>query len=96
MTRADIVNLISEEVNLSKNDIEKIVVKFQKTIVQKIAEGETIYLRGFGTFGSKIRKERMARNIKTNEPILVPLHKAPYFKAGKELKEIKNQSKVNQ
>ncbi|MCP4180324.1 MAG: integration host factor subunit beta [bacterium] len=94
MTRAEIVEEISQGINhLHKKDINQIIVLLLETIQDKVIDGETIYLRGFGTFGSKIRKQRIARNMKTGESITVPEHSVPYFRAGKELKELKQQSK---
>ena len=49
---------------------------------------EHIELRGFGTFGTKIRRARVARNPKTNVKVNVPEHKVPYLKAGVELKNL--------
>ncbi len=94
MTRAEIVDEISQDINhINKKDMDELLVLLLSTIQEKIVDGETVYLRGFGTFGSKIRKERKARNMKTNETILVPEHRVPYFQPGRELKEIKRQSK---
>jgi integration host factor subunit beta len=96
LTKADIVELISQEVHITKKDIGQIVDKFFEIIKEGIATNEHIELRGFGTFGTKIRKSRVARNPKTNEKFQVPEHKVPYFKPGKELKDIVvNKSKVN-
>ncbi len=94
MTRADIVDQISQDINhITKKDLDDVLVLLLKAITDNVVNGETIYLRGFGTFGTKVRKERIARNLKTNEKIRVPEHKVPYFQPGKELKEIKQQSK---
>ncbi len=88
MTRAEIVDQISQDIDyLNKKDMNEIIVLLLETIQDKVVDGETIYLRGFGTFGYKIRKERTARNMKTGESIYVPKHKVPYFRAGKELKQ---------
>ncbi len=93
MTRADLVQQIYEEISLPKKDIDQIIVLLQKSIIDHLVTGDTLYFRGFGTFGTKVRKERIAQNFKTNEQIVVPEHKVPYFKPGKELKQIKQQSK---
>ncbi len=94
MTRAEIVDEISKDLNhIHKKDMDDILVLLLKTIQEKVVDGETVYLRGFGTFGSKVRKERIARNMKTGEAIRVPEHLVPFFRAGRELKQIKQQSK---
>ncbi len=94
MTRAEIVNQISEEVNFAKKDIDTVITLLLKKVIDNIVKGETIYFRGFGTFGTKVRKERIARNLKTNEKLRVPEHKVPYFQPGKELKQIKQNTKL--
>ena len=48
-----------------------------------VASGETIYLRGFGSFGPKVRAKKTARNISNNTTIIIPEHTAPYFKPSK-------------
>ncbi len=94
MTRAEIVDQISQDMNnITKKEMDTVLVLLLEAITDNVVEGETIYLRGFGTFGSKVRKERAARNLKTGEKIMVPEHKVPFFIPGKELKEIKQQSK---
>ena len=50
-----------------------------------VAEGETIYLRGFGSFGPKKRAKKTARNISNNTTIIIPEHFAPFFKPSKVL-----------
>jgi nucleoid DNA-binding protein len=88
MTKAQIIEAISDEIAVTKKDIGFIIDTFFKKIKQGIADNEHIELRGFGTFGTKRRKARIARNPKTNEQISVPEHWVPYFKPGKELKEM--------
>lgn len=88
MTKAEIIEAISEEIAVTKKDIGFIIDTFFKNIKKGIADHEHIELRGFGTFGTKKRKSRVARNPKTNEQINVPEHWVPYFKPGKELKEM--------
>ena len=49
-----------------------------------MAEGENVYLRGFGTFGVIERKEKLGRNISKNTSVVIPAHKIPKFKPSKE------------
>ena len=93
MTRADIVNQISEDTNFAKKDIDAVIINLLQNITDSMGKEETVYFRGFGTFGVKHRKERIARNLRTNEKLVVPAHKVPYFQPGKDLKEIKQISK---
>ncbi len=94
MTKADIVEMISNEIHITKKDIGAIIDNFFEIVKEGLADDAHIELRGFGTFGTKIRKARIARNPKTNVKFEVPEHKVPYFKPGKELKDtVVNRSK---
>ncbi len=53
--------------------------------------GQKIELRGFGSFRVRERGARRGRNPKTGEPVNIPAKRVPYFKAGKELKELINE-----
>jgi nucleoid DNA-binding protein len=89
MTRREITDLISKQIDMPKKYIDEILVLFLKTVKDNLLEEETIYLRGFGTFGTKERKESIRRNPRTNEKIHIPKHNIVYFKPGKDLKELK-------
>ena len=49
-----------------------------------MAEGDNVYLRGFGTFHIIERKEKVGRNISKNTSVVIPAHKIPKFKPSKE------------
>ena len=53
-------------------------------------QGEKIELRGFGSFRVRERGARRGRNPKTGDPVSIPAKRVPYFKPGKELKELIN------
>ncbi len=80
MTKAEIVDEISKATGLTKIETKAVVDGVFASIINAIASGKRIELRGFGVFKSKSRKPRMARNPKTGE--LVPLSKryVPVFK----------------
>ena len=86
MTKAEIAELIDREVSVSKKDIAFIIDAFLEKIKKSLSRGETIELRGFGTFGFKIRRSRPARNMHTHEKVFVPEHVITYLKPGKDLK----------
>ncbi|HEB31085.1 MAG TPA: integration host factor subunit beta [Spirochaetes bacterium] len=88
MTKAEIVEEISEKLGLTKKDIARVVDLFFEIIKEGLKREEHIELRGFGTFEVKTREEREARNPKTGETVTVPKRKVPYFRPGKELKAI--------
>ena len=88
MTKAEIVEQISEKLGLTKKDIARVVDLFFEIVKQGMKKEEHIELRGFGTFEVKTREEREARNPKTGESVVVPKRRVPYFRPGKELKAI--------
>lgn len=84
MTKADIIKEIQEKTNLNRDVIKIVVDSFMDSVKDNMARGENIYLRGFGTFLLKERKEKKARIITKNETIIVPPHFKPFFKPAPE------------
>ena len=66
MTKADIVNEISEKTGIEKIVVQTTVEAFMKSIRTSMTEGKNVYLRGFGTFVVKKRAEKVGRNISKN------------------------------
>ena len=87
MTKAEIVSEISRTTGIDKTEVLAVVEKFMVVVKDSLANGENIYLRGFGTFLLKERAEKTARNITKNTTIIVPAHKIPAFKPSAEFKE---------
>ena len=83
MTKADIVNEISRKTGLEKSAVLAIVEKLMEVVKDSMAGGNNVYLRGFGSFIIKTRKEKTARNISRNTTIKIPEHKIPAFKPSK-------------
>jgi integration host factor subunit beta len=90
MTKADLVEEVAKAVDVPKKDAERIVKTVFESVTKALHRGEKIELRGFGSFRLRERKARIGRNPKTGETVSVPSKKVPYFKAGKELKELIN------
>lgn len=90
MTKAELVDEVANIVQLTKKQAETIVNIVFDSIVESLRAGEKIELRGFGSFRLRNRKSRTGRNPKTGEKVDVPSKKIPYFKPGKELKELIN------
>ena len=90
MTKAELVEEVAKSIDLPKKNAEVIVNTVFRSIISALNNGEKIELRGFGSFRLRERKERIGRNPKTGETVHVPTKKVPYFKAGKELKELIN------
>ncbi len=92
MTKAELVDEVARVVQLTKKQAELIVNIVFDSIVDSLRSGQKIELRGFGSFRLRSRKSRTGRNPKTGEKVEVPSKKIPYFKPGKELKELINKS----
>ena len=90
MTKADLIDEVSKLSNLTKKETETIVNTVFDSIVDSLKDGEKIELRGFGSFRIRHRGARTGRNPKTGDKVSVPPKRIPYFKPGKELRELLN------
>tara|TARA_B100000767_G_scaffold274364_1_gene307099 strand:+ start:3167 stop:3457 length:291 start_codon:yes stop_codon:yes gene_type:complete len=91
MTKAEIVAGISEETGLEKSEALRAVEAFMQSIKRSLAEGQNVYLRGFGSFVVKERAQKTGRNISKNTTIIIPAHNIPSFKPAKVfVEEVKN------
>ena len=96
MTKADIVNNISDQLGIDKNDVQATVECFMKEIKDSLESGENVYLRGFGSFIIKTRAEKTGRNISKNTTLIIPAHNIPSFKPSKTFIEgVKNKVKIS-
>ncbi len=97
MTKADIINEISEKTGIEKLAVQASVESFMKIVRNNMAEGKNIYLRGFGTFVVKKRAEKTGRNISKNTTVIIPAHYIPAFKPAKTFAEkVKRNVKVQE
>ena len=92
MTKAELVNEIAIQTGYDKTTIMNVVEAAMNNIKKTVANGEAVYLRGFGSFGTKTRAAKVARNITKNESILVPEHKIPSFKPADSFAELLKKS----
>lgn len=83
MTKADIVNEISRSTGIEKAAVLVTLEKFMEVVKDSMADGNNVYLRGFGSFVLKTRREKTARNISKNTTIRIPEHRVPTFKPSK-------------
>ncbi|MBI5142073.1 MAG: integration host factor subunit beta [Nitrospirae bacterium] len=89
MTRSELIGIVTEKVGgLTRRDTEKIVKAILDGIKDALARGEKVEIRGFGNFRLRERRSRRARNPKTGTTVEVPIKKVPFFKVGKEMKEM--------
>ncbi len=95
MRKADLINKISDKTGIPKVDVLVTLETMFKEIKFNLAEGENIYIRGFGSFIIKKRAAKIGRNIKKNVAVAIPEHFIPAFKPAKEfVQDIKNSSKI--
>jgi len=90
MTKADLVDEVVRASKLSKKQAETIVNTVFESIVSALQDDDKIELRGFGSFRVRRRRSRQGRNPKTGDRVHVPEKRIPYFKPGKELKDLIN------
>ncbi len=90
VTKAALVEEVSRAADLTKKHSEVIVDTVFRSIITALHRGEKIELRGFGSFRLRQREPRRGRNPKTGGRVDVPPKRVPYFKPGKELKELIN------
>jgi len=90
MTKAALVEEVARVADLTKKHAEIIVDTVFRSIIDALHRGEKIELRGFGSFRLRRREPRKGRNPKTGDRVDVPSKRVPYFKPGKELKELIN------
>ena len=87
MIRSELIQKIAEEnPHLFQRDVERIVNTVFEEIINAMARGDRVELRGFGAFSVKKRDARQGRNPRTGESVSVDEKHVPFFKTGKELR----------
>jgi DNA-binding protein HU-beta len=95
VTKAEVISEISEQTGIPKEDVSVTVEAFFTIVKDSMAEGNNIYVRGFGSFVNKKRKKKIARNISKNTAIVIDEHYVPSFKPSKMfIEKIKESNKV--
>ena len=95
MTKAEIVTKIAEKTGIDKADVYTTVEAFFTVVKNSMADGENIYVRGFGSFINKKRAKKVGRNISKNTAMIIDEHYIPSFKPSKIFVEkIKNSEKL--
>jgi integration host factor subunit beta len=92
MTKSDLVEKISSIYPyMHVRNVERVIVIITDKIAEALADGNRVELRGFGSFSVRERKETEGRNPKTGEKVMIEKKKNPFFKAGKQLKDMINE-----
>ena len=87
MNKSQLIETLAQEINLPLREASPITNTILDTMVDALAIGDSIEIRGFGSFVVKEYDSYTGRNPKTGDSIKVPPKKLPFFKVGKELKE---------
>jgi integration host factor subunit beta len=88
MNKTDIIDRIAEDIRVNQKVAKVAVETILETISEAVIKGERVEIRGFGNFTLREYKAYKGRNPKTGEVVDVPPKKLPYFKVGKELKDM--------
>ncbi len=83
MTKADLIAQIADKTGVEKADVSTTIESLFSVIKDSLANGENIYVRGFGSFVNKKRARKVARNISKNTAIVIEEHFIPSFKPAK-------------
>ncbi len=86
MNKTELVAAVAAKTELTKKDAEKAVSAVIETLTETLAAGQKVQLVGFGTFETREREARIAKNPRTGETVEVPASRIPAFKAGQALK----------
>jgi integration host factor subunit beta len=88
MIRSELIQKIADEnPHLYQRDVERIVNTIFEEIIEAMARGDRVELRGFGAFSVKKRDARVGRNPRTGEAVSVDEKHVPFFKTGKYLRD---------
>lgn len=87
MNKAELIDAMSKETNLTKKDVESVLNSFVNQVSNALSKNDRVQLVGFGTFETRKRAARTGRNPQTGEEIKIKAATVPAFKAGKALKE---------
>jgi DNA-binding protein HU-beta len=87
MNKAELIDAIASQANLTKADAKKALDAFVNTTTKALKKGDRVALVGFGSFSVAKRSARTGRNPQTGAPIQIPAKKVVKFKAGSELSD---------
>lgn len=87
ITKSDLIEQLSEKLQLQRGKAESFVNTMFDSMVAALQKGDRIEIRGFGSFEVRHYKGYEGRNPRTGEPVQVKPKRLPFFKCGKELRE---------
>lgn len=90
MNKNELVEAIALSTEITKTDVDKVVTSLTEVITDELEKGDSVSLKGFGTFEVRSRSERTGRNPRTGEILVIPASKVPAFKVSSALKKAVN------
>ena len=90
MTKSELIEVIAERTKITKGRAESVVNCIFETMATALQREEGIEIRGFGSFTIRHYKPYVGRNPRTNKPVPVGAKKLPFFKVGKDLRDLVN------
>jgi integration host factor subunit beta len=91
MTKSELITYVTEKnPHLYQRDVERIITTIFEEITTALSRGDRVELRGFGAFSIKLRNARIGRNPRTGATVKVSAKRVPYFKTGKQLRNMLN------
>lgn len=84
--KQEIINYVSKATGIDKVETATVIEAFLRTVIDTLASGKDIEIRGFGSFRVKKKNGRMARNPKTGEGVYIETRYAPTFKFSKDFR----------
>lgn len=96
MTKSELIDAVANQINITKSRAELVVNCIFDSMTDALKRGEGIEIRGFGSFTVRQYKPYNGRNPRTGDPVNVASKRLPFFKVGKELKEMVNSSESSQ
>jgi DNA-binding protein HU-beta len=95
MTKQDVLRQITQQTGIDPQLNLAIVDSFFEVVKGAVSDGETIYIRQFGSFGPKQRARKIGRNISANTALVIEAHSIPSFKPSAEFVHQVRTSKAN-
>lgn len=86
MTKQELIEMVASATQMTQPQVRAVVEASITAIKENVADGDTLYIRGFGTLRPAIRKAKLARNIGKGTSMVVPAHYVPAFKPCREFK----------
>ena len=90
MTKSELIDAVAQRTNITKSRAELVVNCIFDSMAEALQRSEGIEIRGFGSFTVREYKPYSGRNPRTGTPVEVAQKRLPFFKVGKELKELVN------